>query len=178
MSEIGPSGEILILIDEQDRQTGIREKHAAHRDGQLHRAFSVLVHNRQGEWLLQRRAAVKYHSGGLWTNACCGHPRPGEVIGAAASRRLGEEMGFACPLRFVGKVRYQAPLDRGMTENELVSIFVGQHDGAIALNPDEADAYSWVRPERLRTDVASNPDDYTVWFRKYLDELWHHLRAA
>jgi isopentenyl-diphosphate Delta-isomerase len=72
-----PETEEVVLVDTHDRQTGTAGKMAAHRQGALHRAFSVIIWNRAGEVLLQRRALGKYHSGGLWTNACCGHPRPG-----------------------------------------------------------------------------------------------------
>ena len=91
--------ELVVLIDPQDREIGQMEKLAAHREGRLHRAFSVFVFNAKGELLLQQRAATKYHSASLWTNTCCGHPRPGETLVAAGERRLKEEMGLSIPLR-------------------------------------------------------------------------------
>src|SRR5258708_8294772 len=90
--------EEVILVDEADRQTGTMEKMEAHRKALLHRAFSVFIFNRKGEMLLQRRSLQKYHSAGLWTNACCSHPRPGEDTKTAAVRRLGEELGFTTGL--------------------------------------------------------------------------------
>ncbi|HRV31587.1 MAG TPA: isopentenyl-diphosphate delta-isomerase, partial [Kiritimatiellia bacterium] len=91
--------EQVILVDEADREIGSMEKVAAHKNGGTrHRAFSVFVFDEQGRWLLQQRAAGKYHFAGLWTNACCSHPRPGETTEAAAHRRLVEELGFDCPL--------------------------------------------------------------------------------
>ncbi|MER2472719.1 isopentenyl-diphosphate Delta-isomerase [Photorhabdus laumondii] len=76
----------------------------------LHRAFSIFVFDNKGNLLLQKRAATKYHSAGLWTNSCCGHPRFGEALEAAANRRLGEEMGFDCPLKKVSSFIYHAIL--------------------------------------------------------------------
>jgi len=90
--------ERVILVDKDDIECGDMEKMQAHESGVLHRAFSLFVFNHQGALLLQRRAHGKYHSGGLWTNTCCSHPRPGESILGAAQRRLVEEMGFVCDL--------------------------------------------------------------------------------
>lgn len=170
--------ESVILVDEADRQVGIAGKIDAHERGLLHRAFSVLVHDEHGRWLMQHRAMVKYHSGGLWTNAACGHPRPGEPVANAASRRLEEEMGFSCPLNFVGTARYRSALDHGMIENELVSVYCGVHSGAVRPDPAEADGFDWVSEAELKQDVADRPERYTVWFKKYVDELWDRLAAA
>ncbi|HRY23916.1 MAG: isopentenyl-diphosphate Delta-isomerase [Geminicoccaceae bacterium] len=170
--------ELVMLVDVEDRVIGTAEKHAAHRSGALHRAFSVLIHNPAGNWLLQRRSPGKYHSGGLWTNAACGHPRPGEATEAAAGRRLEEELGFVCPLAYVTRVHYRSPLDHGMTEHELVSIYTGRHEGPVEPDPVEADAVRWIEPQELRRDMDAHPDRYTVWFRKYVTELWATLHAA
>ncbi len=169
--------EHLLLVDELDQVLGTEEKLRAHRLGVLHRAFSVMIHDAWGRWLLQRRAPVKYHSAGLWTNACCGHPRPGEDTGIAAARRLGEEMGFTCSLTFLTKVRYRSELDQGLIEHELVSVFVGRHHGPVHANPDEADLVRWIAPESLREEMTQQPDNFTVWFKKYVDELWEPLTA-
>ncbi|MEZ5905986.1 MAG: isopentenyl-diphosphate Delta-isomerase [Geminicoccaceae bacterium] len=170
--------ERVMLVDAEDRVIGTAEKHAAHLSGALHRAFSVLIHDPAGKWLLQRRSPGKYHSGGLWTNAACGHPRPGEATEAAAGRRLEEELGFVCPLAYLTKVYYHSPLDHGMTEHELVSIYTGLHAGPVEPDPAEADAVRWIEPTELRRDLDAHPDRYTVWFRKYVTELWATLRAA
>jgi isopentenyl-diphosphate delta-isomerase len=84
----------LILVNEHDQQTGVQGKVSVHKEGKLHRAFSILIFNNKGEILLQKRAHQKYHSGGLWTNACCSHPLPMEPIETTLQRRLMEEMGF------------------------------------------------------------------------------------
>jgi isopentenyl-diphosphate Delta-isomerase len=164
--------EVVILVDEADRPIGTAGKLAAHREGQLHRAFSVIVWNRTGEILLQKRAEGKYHSGLLWTNACCGHPRPGESNGAAAERRLAEEMGFACSLTEIGTFSYHAKLDRGMTENELVHVFRGEFNGEVDPDPNEAADYRWSTIAALREDVRAHPERFTVWFGKYINAEW------
>jgi isopentenyl-diphosphate delta-isomerase len=169
--------EEVILVDATDRPVGTAEKLAAHRAGHLHRAFSVVIRDRPGRLLLQKRAAGKYHSGGLWTNACCGHPRPGEETAAAAGRRLAEEMGIACPLRHLVTTTYHAELDHGMIEHELVHVFAGRHDGPIRPDPAEADGFAWVEPAVLRREIAAAPERYTVWFRKYVGEHWPSLTA-
>lgn len=164
--------ERVILVDDEDRMTGTAEKLVAHRSGALHRAFSVMVWDSAGRLLLQKRHAGKYHSGGLWTNACCGHPRPDEDIAEAASRRLEEEMGFASPLTALGTIRYRAELDHGMIEHELVHVFRGIHDGTIAPNSIEADGYQWCSPNAVRADIAATPQRFTVWFRHYVAAEW------
>ena len=170
--------EQVILVDEADQPVGLMGKYQAHAEGRLHRAISVLVYDRHGRWLLQRRAMSKYHSGRLWTNACCSHPRDGEQPAAAAERRLMEEMGFTTSVNFIGTVRYCSDLDRGMIENELVHVFTARFNGAIVPNPDEVEGYDWVFESELRDDIKARPERYTVWFKKYVDELKEQLSAA
>jgi isopentenyl-diphosphate delta-isomerase len=166
------SEELIVLVDEDDRIIGTGEKIETHRKSTLHRAFSVMVWNSTGRLLLQKRATRKYHSGGLWTNACCGHPRPEEEIGAAARRRLEEEMGFACKLSPLGIITYRAELDCGMTEHELVHVFRGLHDGKVAPDTDEAEDYRWASLAEIRADLAAMPERYSAWFREYLAAQW------
>ncbi len=164
--------ELVVLVDERDREIGVAPKLEAHRQGALHRAFSLMIWNGDGHLLLQERHAGKYHSGGLWTNAVCGHPRPGEDVPAAALRRLEEEMGFRCPLEKLGTLRYRAELDHGLTEHELVHVFRGRHHGAVLPDPSEADGYRWVPLDTLRAEMAANPERFSAWFRKYLAAQW------
>lgn len=119
----------VILVDEQDRPTGRMEKIEAHRKALLHRAFSIFIFNEKGQMLLHKRAAGKYHSGGLWTNACCSHPQPGEETLAAAENRLVEEMGIRVPLTKAFDFSYRAEFDNGLTEYEFDHVFTGTYDG-------------------------------------------------
>lgn len=164
--------ERVILVDDDDRQIGTAEKLDAHRSGALHRAFSIVIWNGDGRMLLQQRALEKYHSAGLWTNTCCGHPRPDEDVAAAAARRLSEEMGMATPLTSLGTIRYRAAFDNGLIEHEIVHVFRGRHDGDVVPNPEEAAGYAWRTLDEVRSDVAAAPENYSVWFRQYVAAEW------
>lgn len=157
--------ENVILVDEHDNPLGLMEKMEAHRKGLLHRAFSVFVLNSKGELMLQQRAAEKYHSGKLWTNTCCSHPRDGESPEDAAHRRLMEEMGFDCPIEKALEFTYRAELDLGMIEHEYDHLFIGKYDGLPQLNPEEVMAWKWVDIDVLSADISKHPEDYTEWFK-------------
>ncbi len=161
--------EEIILVDATDREIGRAEKLAAHRSGALHRAVSVCVIDGKGKMLLQRRAPGKYHSAGLWTNACCSHPRPDEPVDKAALRRLEEEMGFTCPLIWKARTRYRAEVDPDLIENEVVHLFVGEYEGDVSPNPDEVDAFRWTTRDALLLDISQRPAAYTYWFKHYID---------
>lgn len=158
--------EEVVLVDEMDREAGVASKLAAHEDGgRLHRAFSVFVFDSAGRVLLQRRAEEKYHFGGLWSNACCGHPRPGEDVREAASRRLWEEMGISPELEPATSFVYEAfdPAS-GLTEREYDHVFFGRYDGEPVPDPGEAEGWAWSDPEELAADLAERPGGYTPWF--------------
>lgn len=163
--------EFVILVDEFDNELGTMEKMEAHEKALLHRAFSVLIYNSKGEMLLQQRAHSKYHSAGLWTNACCSHPRAGETTAEAAHRRLSEELGFDCDLTLIQSFIYKAPFDNGLTEHELDHIFNGKFEGEIWPNPEEVSAIRWVEPKQLMKEIEKNPEQFTVWFKMILTKV-------
>jgi isopentenyl-diphosphate delta-isomerase len=163
--------EVVVLVDEQDQELGTGEKMAVHRSGQLHRAFSIFIVDAEGHLILQRRAAGKYHSAGLWSNTCCGHPRPGETILAAARRRLKEEMGFDCPLHPAFAFTYRAALDHGLTEHELDHVLTGSYEGTPRPNPEEVDEWRAAPMGRLVADLSAHPGHYSVWLKPALDGL-------
>ena len=163
--------ERVVCVDADDRCIGSEEKLKAHREGLLHRAFSVFLFNAKGELLLQRRALEKYHSAGLWTNTCCSHPRLDEDVEAAAVRRLGEEMGIACPLRKAFSFIYRAEVAPGLVEHELDHVFVGRFDGAAQPDPSEVMEVRWLDPAALRREVASAPGAYSAWFRISIERV-------
>lgn len=169
--------ESVLLVDADDVETGVAPKLAAHQAGQRHRAISVLIADSQGRMLLQRRAMGKYHSGGLWTNACCSHPRVGETAAAAASRRLMEEMGVACPLRPLFVTEYRADVGGGLTEHEVVHVFGGRFDGAPKPDPEEASDFRWAEPEALAAEIDAEPERFSVWFRLYLERFGEVVRT-
>lgn len=163
--------EQVILVDELDNAIGTMEKMEAHQRGLLHRAFSVIVFNSEGEILLQKRALTKYHSGGLWTNTCCSHPGPDDVIADAAQRRVKYEMGIDVQPYFVFKFTYRASLDRGLTEFELDHVFKATYDGKPDINPLEVDDWKYISLSELRSDMAEFPARYTAWFKFIVDRL-------
>jgi isopentenyl-diphosphate delta-isomerase len=169
--------EYVVLVDDDDNAIGVAPKLRAHEEGLRHRAISVFVVNSRGELLLQRRHVGKYHSGGLWTNTCCSHPRPKEPVAPAAHRRLTEEMGFACPLRPLFVTSYRAQLSGGLIENELVHVFGGIYDGEVRPDPAEVDDLKWQSPEQIARDLAAHPQHYTVWFAKYVQEFMPAIEA-
>ena len=158
--------EEVILVDSNDVELGTMEKMEAHRNGgTLHRAFSVFVFNTKGELLLQRRAHHKYHSGGLLTNTCCSHPRPGETVIEAGNRRLREEMGMECKLVELFSFEYKADLDSGMTEWELDHVLIGLSDAEPVINLEEVDEYLYMPLDEIDKDIKENPSNYTAWFK-------------
>jgi isopentenyl-diphosphate Delta-isomerase len=171
-SGAGESDE-LILVDEHDNPIGYETKLRAHQGGgRLHRAFSIFIFNDAGEVLLQRRAPGKYHFGGLWTNACCSHPRRGQSTLDAAHMRLQEEFGFDTDLTERFTFTYRAPdPTSGLTEHEFDHVFTGRFDGQPQPNSEEIGEWKWVRPEELLADVEARPEAYTPWFRLVLERV-------
>lgn len=171
------SDDLVVLVDAEDAAVGTAGKLAAHRQGLKHRAISALVRNSAGEFLLQRRNPAKYHSGGLWTNACCSHPRPGESAADAARRRLAEEMGFDCALAPLFTFSYRADVPGDLIEDEFVHVFGGLHNGPIRPDPAEVSEWKWMRYDDLVADLRAHPENYTVWFRRYIGDRGAAIRG-
>ena len=163
--------EQLILVDERNRATGTAGKTVTHRRGLLHRAFSIFLVDDRGRIVLQQRSREKYHSGGLWANTCCGHPRPGEQTRSAALRRLGEELGVASELTFGFFARYRSELDHGMHENELVYVYFGRLAAPPRPDPAEVADVALLSCEDIRRRIARHPETFAVWFKHYFQ---HH----
>ena len=147
------------------------EKMEAHVKGLLHRAFSVFIFNKNGELLLQQRAKGKYHNGGLWTNTCCSHPLPGEDVGAAALRRLSEEMGFTTLLTPAFNFIYSAAFDNGLTEHEFDHVFTGIYDGDIHVDESEVSDYCFKQIGDIEQSLQTHPQEYTEWFKIALPQV-------
>jgi isopentenyl-diphosphate delta-isomerase len=161
--------EEVVLVDLDDRVVGTMEKYAAHARGVLHRALSIFVIRPNGDILLQKRALGKYHSGGLWTNTCCSHPRPGEDPSEAAHRRLREEMGFDCALRTAFTFVYDTDVGGGLREHELVQVHVGAYAADPVPEPSEVGDWRWSSYEAIRAEAKASPAKFTVWFRILLE---------
>jgi len=167
--------EKVILVDTHDNEMGVMEKMEAHRKGMLHRAFSIFIFNSKGEILLQKRAAHKYHSGGLWSNTCCSHPRVGEGLNKATSRRLMEEMGMDTTLFPTFSFQYKSNLDHDMIENELDHVFIGYSNEIPVLNKKEVESYCYMSPELLELGIEKHPDEYTTWLKICFKELMNYI---
>ena len=157
--------ENVILVDKQDNMIGAMEKLEVHRKGLLHRAYSILVFNAKEKLLLQKRTVSKYHSGGLWSNACCSHPAPDESMADATRQRLRHEMGIDLQPEFAFKFIYKCELDKGLIEHEFDHVFTGLYDDAPSINPSEVDDWKFIDVKTLRNDLERNPEKYTTWFK-------------
>jgi isopentenyl-diphosphate delta-isomerase len=163
--------ERVVLVDVNDSRVGVAPKLEAHRRGLLHRAVSVFLRDPAGRILLQKRARSKYHSPGLWSNACCTHPRDDEAPAAAAARRLEEELGVRAELIPFAWLHYTAPVSHGLIENEFVHMFLGTCEDRPAVNPDEVEECRAFRPEEVASLMAERPHLVSPWFRIYADRL-------
>ena len=157
--------EQVILVDVDDCEIGVMEKMEAHKQAVLHRAFSVFLFNPQGKMLLQQRALTKYHSAGLWTNTCCSHPRPGETLENAVSRRLMEEMGISAKVSKAFDFIYQAELPDHLNEHEFDHVFIGNYDDEVRPNHLEVANFVYQSIEEVAANLQSYPEKYTVWFK-------------
>jgi isopentenyl-diphosphate delta-isomerase len=164
--------ERLILVNERNRAIGSAAKTAVHRAGLLHRAFSIFIVDSRGRIVVQQRSSGKYHSGGLWANSCCGHPRLGERTITAAHRRLNEELGITSALSFGFFARYQTRLDNGMQENEFVYVYFGQLTAKPRPDPAEVAGIALMSCAEIGRQIEREPHRFTYWFKHYFRE--HH----
>lgn len=170
--------EQLILVNQRNRAIGHGEKYAVHAAGLLHRAFSIFLVDGKGRILLQQRSRKKYHSGGLWANSCCGHPRPGETTLRAATRRLGEELGATSKLRFGFRAHYRAEFANGLAENEIVYVYFGAVPENMHPNPAEVAAVTFRTLAELKRDAALHQENYVFWLNHYLTRHDPEIRAG
>ncbi|TDS17418.1 isopentenyl-diphosphate Delta-isomerase [Sphingobacterium paludis] len=161
----------VILVNENDVAEGEMEKMEAHTRGCLHRAFSIFILNARGEMLIHKRASTKYHGGGLWTNACCSHPQPGDNLLESALERLDYEMGMRCELKEMFSFIYKGEVENGLIEHEFDHVFFGYFEGLPQPNGAEVSDYQWIDVQALKRWVAQSPDAFTIWFRQALPIL-------
>jgi len=164
--------EKIILVDKNDYPVGEGKKLDVHKKNLMHRAFSIFIFDQDGRFLLQKRHKNKYHSGSLWTNTCCGHPRVGENTLSAVKRRLKEEMGFeADDVQKRFHYIYQVTFDNALSENEFLHVFTGLYNGPVYADPLEAEGYQWIDLKTLKKDMKKNPEKYTFWFKISLEKI-------
>jgi len=167
----------VILVDEKDNEIGVEEKMKAHKEGKLHRAFSVLLFNKKGELLIQKRAKTKYHTPGLWSNTCCSHPGISKDVFKEAAKRLKEELGIDYNpkklkeiFRFIYKVKVG-----NLIENEFNHVIFGKFSGNPKPNRMEVEDWKWIEMKKLKKDIKENPKKYTPWFKLILDKLFKNV---
>lgn len=169
----------VVLLDEQGRPIGSANRVAVHTtDTALHLAFSTYLFNGAGELLLARRALSKKTWPGVWTNSCCGHPRPGEDIAVAARRRVREELGLTVgPLvPVLPEFRYRATDASGIVENEICPVFAGfVVDDVPTCDPDEVAETAWVPWSSFVAGVNAVPQVYSPWSVLQVKALGAHL---
>ena len=172
--------EQVILVDVDDCEIGVMEKMEAHKLAVLHRAFSVFLFNPQGKMLLQQRALTKYHSAGLWTNTCCSHPRPGETLENAVTRRLTEEMGITAKVSKAFDFIYQAELPDHLNEHEFDHVFIGNYDDEVRPNHLEVANFVYQSIEEIDANLQSHPEKYTVWFKIAFPKVveWYQTNSS
>lgn len=167
--------EQVVLVDTDDQPVGTMDKLEAHRKGVLHRAFSVFLFDDQGRVLLQQRAWGKYHTPGLWSNACCSHVRPGETLEDAAHRRLYEELGVHAPLERRFHFIYRAEVGQGLIEHEVDHVFTGACQGPFHPAAEEVADLRWVTPGELEREMSETPERFTPWLLIAWPRLQRHL---
>lgn len=169
--------DLLILVDENDNEVGVSDKLSVHQQGLLHRAFSLFVFNSDGELLLQKRATKKYHSGGLWSNTCCSHPRKGETLSHAISRRLQEEMGMNCKAEFKFCFIYKTKFENGLTEYEYDHVYFANSNDIPTPNETEVQNWKYISLEKLQYEIKSQPENFSEWLKVCLPEIMKHVNV-
>jgi len=161
--------EKLVLVDEKDNVVGYEEKEKCHEgNGILHRAFSVFIFNDKRELLMQQRSHFKKLWPLYWSNTCCSHPRVNESYETAAKRRLFEECGFNCELKYLYKFNYSAKFKNIGSENELCAVLIGKFDEnsmKISQNSEEIADFKWAGLDEILLDMHVNKNNYTPWFK-------------
>lgn len=165
----------VILVDEYDNEVGTMPKLEAHQKGLLHRAVSVFLFDLNGNWMLQKRVAEKYHSANLWSNTCCSHPYPKELTKAAAERRLDEEMGIKNELINALSFVYRAELENGLIEHEYDHVFIGFTAEFPTPNKEEVAEWKMLSFEALDNQVQKHPEQFTEWFKLIYRKINLHL---
>jgi isopentenyl-diphosphate Delta-isomerase len=171
---VSSTSEQLILVDEHDRELGFKSKGECHAgNGVLHRAFSIFVFNSDNELLLQQRSPTKLLWPNYWSNTCCSHPRRGESMETAVTRRLVQELGFTCPLEFLYKFKYQADFGTVGAEHEFCWVYYGRYDGPVDVNVSEIAHWRFIGVQALERELAAAPESFTPWFKME----WLHIKA-
>lgn len=170
---VEPGNDDVVLVDDQGRPIGRHDRQSVHSDRTpRHLAMSCWIVREDGSVLITRRALEKRSWPGVWTNSCCGHPRPDESIDRAVRRRVHEELGIvlmelSCLLP---DFSYRAVDQSGIVEDEFCPVFRATAVASADLAPDRAEVmdWTWQPPDRLRTAVRAAPYAFSPWSREQL----------
>jgi isopentenyl-diphosphate delta-isomerase len=169
---VSSENEELILVDTDDNEVGHLSKALCHDGaGVLHRAFSLFLFNSAGELLLQKRSDQKRLWPGFWSNSCCSHPRRGESMKIATTRRMSDELNIEASLEYVYRFCYTAEFGKAGSENELCHVFLGKVTGAVQANDSEIASVRYVSPYALDKELSRLPERFTPWFKQEWKEL-------
>lgn len=166
----------LILTDLYDNEIGTMSKSEAHRLGRLHRAFSVFLIDGD-KMLIQKRHRDKYHSGGLWANACCSHPVHGESLKEAVPRRLSEELGIRCDTRELFSFVYFTKYADDLFEYEYDHVFIGSYSGTCDFDRSEIEDLQWISFDELERKMLEKPQEFASWFMIAAPKVLQILRS-
>lgn len=158
--------EYLILVDSNDNPIGTEEKVKCHLpNGKLHRAFTILLFNKEGKLLLTQRSQSKMLWPGDWDGTVASHPRQSETYVSSAERRLPEELGLSCKLDYLFKFEYHVPYKDIGSENEVCGTLIGTIDdpSKIKLVEDEISAVKWVSFDELYSEIEKSPQNFCPW---------------
>ena len=166
----------VVLLNEDGTPMGAHDRLSVHgTDTPLHLAFSLYVFDEANNVLLTRRALSKKTWPGVWTNSCCGHPKPGEDRGVAVQRRIREELGLTIEIPDVvlPDFRYRALDASGIVENEICPVYAIRisRDAVIAPNPDEVMDHTWVPWQQLVISSTAMPETISPWAAEQIPQL-------
>jgi isopentenyl-diphosphate Delta-isomerase len=163
--------EKLLIVDEKDNIIATETREKCHSgDGILHRAITSFVFNDKGQLLITQRSNLKKLWPGSWDTSCSTHVYENETYEKAGERRLPQELGFSCKLKFLLKFQYQVKYKDIGSENEVCALLIGKYNGQITPNPQEVMDYKWIPADKLEEAISKNPEKYTPWLKIALKE--------
>ena len=165
----------VVVCDMFENELMTYPKDKAHKEGKLHRAFSVFLFD-GNKMLIQKRASTKYHTPNLWTNACCSHPRLHEDVVKSGELRTKEELGINVKLKKIFSFVYYYKFKEDLIEYEYDNVLIGDYSGEVYLDSEEASDYKWIDIKELVKEVENNPQDFTPWFIVCLPKVLEYLK--